>query len=58
MIGQYSRAEISEKIRAASWSHTKDILMGRVVIQFGKRTLNYYREEADGSWTNYDCKTL
>lgn len=28
------------------------------IVRYGKNTVNYYRQHDDGSWTNYDCKTV
>lgn len=58
MIGQYTQDEINTKIElACNISDVKDYINGLVILVVG-RTKNYYRREQDGSWTNYDCKTI
>ena len=56
MTGQYTEAEFFSKYDKAQW---KSITLseGTAVIQ-QRNTLNYYKRESDGSWTNYECRTV
>lgn len=56
MIGQYSDKEMMLMIDACI-SSAKSLVEGKIVRQVG-HTYNYYSREKDGSWTNYDCKTV
>lgn len=56
MIGQYSDLEFRELLK--DHSHDVDYLTMTAWISYGKYTTNYYRQESDGSWTNYHCKTF
>jgi len=31
---------------------------GTAITKYGRRTINYWEQHSDGSWTNYGCKTL
>lgn len=31
---------------------------GTATTRYGMRTVNYWLQHPDKSWTNYDCKTL
>jgi hypothetical protein len=55
MIGQFTEAEFFEKYDRAQYKGGK-LSDGLVWLRFGA-TINYYRRESDGSWTNYDCRT-
>ncbi len=54
MIGQYTTNELTRMGNIIST--VMDFDSGHCVRRCGK-TINYYRQEPDGSWTNYDCKT-
>jgi hypothetical protein len=28
------------------------------ITRYGRSTINYWMQHDDGSWTNYDCKTI
>lgn len=56
MIGQYSDLEFRELLKGHS--HNVDYLTMTAWISYGKYTTNYYRQESDGSWTNYHCKSF
>lgn len=59
MIGQYTDEEFIEMLKkAGSLRSNVNYITKLAYIQFGKYTVNYYRQELDGSWTNYICKTL
>jgi len=56
MIGTYTRDEMRAKankhhVTTGNWDR------GRFTITIGQ-TKNYYRREHDGSWSNYDCRTI
>lgn len=55
MIGQYSNAEF-QAMRSSKVSFI-NVAKGLAWIKYGKRTINYYQQHSDESWTNYDCKT-
>lgn len=57
MIGQYTDEEIQAKINRGTAVLASSYINGHVVIRTGS-TNNYYRRNYDGSWTNYDCKTV
>ena len=54
MIGQYTLLEL--KNMGNIISSVADLVDGLIVRKVG-RTINYYRIELDGSWTNYHCRT-
>lgn len=54
MIGQFTEKEIMQKCPECN---LKSFMDGILVRKRGK-TVNYYRREIDGSWTNYDCRTV
>lgn len=56
MEGQYTDEEMKDKIRRAHKKTLDNWLDGRVILQVG-RTVNYYMQHSDGSWTNYNCRT-
>lgn len=53
MIGQYTEAEML----SMSGLHMDKFQEGLILRVIGS-TYNYYRKESDGSWTNYNCKTV
>jgi hypothetical protein len=55
MKGQYTEEELINKGNFIS--SIKEFKEGYVVRLVG-RTMNYYRKESDGSWTNYHCRTI
>lgn len=56
MIGQYTLNYLLNK-PGRIISSARDLTRGKIIILLS-RTVNYYKKEADGSWTNYDCKTI
>lgn len=59
MIGQYTEAELFAMIEAAGESRSNlKYINGWACIRYGTSTYNYYRKCSDGSWLNYDCKTV
>lgn len=54
MIGQYTEEEMFEM---TSIHDTIDLKRG-LILRVRGNTHNYYQRESDGSWTNYDCKTV
>jgi len=54
MIGQYTNDEMMAMDRIIS---SVRILTRGFIIRKVSKTVNFYRRESDGSWTNYDCKT-
>lgn len=55
MKGQFSNDEM---IRMSNIiSSVNQLSKGYIVRQVGK-TVNYYRQHSDGSWTNYNCRTV
>lgn len=48
--GQRSREEFARQYGA---NH-----QGHAIIKYGKYTYNYWTQHSDGSWTNYDCKSV
>ncbi len=54
MEGQYTDKEMKDM---SIISTVKEYQNGYCIAKYGKHTFNYYRQESDGSWTNYDCKT-
>ena len=55
MIGMYTEDELFAMKGIVS--SAKMMYDGYVVRKIGS-TYNYYRKESDGSWTNYNCKTV
>lgn len=53
IIGQYANEDFQNNIRKIANTHA----VGKCVIKRGS-TINYYIQHQDGSWTNYDCKTV
>lgn len=59
MKGQYTDSEFTQMLKkAGAMRSDMDYTSKTAWIQFGKYTINYYLQESDGSWTNYDCKTI
>lgn len=56
MIGQYELEDLLHNIPGTIISGVKELIDGEITIKLGN-TINYYKREYDGSWTNYDCKT-
>ena len=57
MIGQYTLEAMKVKTANDTWVSSLDYYFkGLIKIRINK-TLNCYRLERDGSWTNYDCQT-
>ena len=56
MIGQYSNKEFQSMLTSVRGQ--LDPVRGTAWIRYGKYTINYYQQHSDGSWTNYDCKTI
>ncbi|GAG12817.1 unnamed protein product [marine sediment metagenome] len=58
MIGQYTEQEIKTKIqKGVMLNSVDDFINGYIQIKIGY-TINYYKKEQDGSWTNYNCRTV
>ncbi len=55
MKGQYTDKEI--KNMPGIISSVYQLNKGRIVRKAGK-TINYYMQHSDTSWTNYKCRTL
>ena len=55
MIGQYSEKEVLNM--SGRVSSINLFLKGKIIRKVGL-TINYYRKERDGSWTNYNCRTV
>ena len=55
MIGQYTNEELTAM--RGIISSVNQLNAGYIVRKIGS-TVNYYRRESDGSWTNVDCKTV
>jgi hypothetical protein len=55
MIGQYTTDELVSM--EGIISSVEDFHNGLVKRLVGV-TMNYYRQESDGSWTNYHCRTV
>ena len=55
MKGQYSNEEMLRMKNIIS--SVRDLTNGLIVRHVG-RTINYYCKHDDGSWTNYNCKTV
>ena len=53
MIGQLSDSNFKELFPNALIDNSTRT----TITYFGRDTINYWRQEEDGSWTNYDCKT-
>lgn len=59
MIGQYSNEEFEAMVEKAGIMRAKINYPNKTaVIRYGRETHNYYHQHSDGSWTNYDCKTI
>lgn len=58
MQGQYSNDEFVQMYAASNNAKGCNIGNGTAWIRYGKSTINYYTQHSDGSWTNYDCKTV
>ena len=56
MIGQFSDDGFKEICKKAP-VYKVDYLQGKAIVRYGRNTINYYVRHADGSWTNYDCRT-
>ena len=56
MIGQYTLEEVLEM--KGTFSSLKRMVKHGIIVRLHRLTRNFYREESDGSWTNYDCKTI
>lgn len=56
MIGQYTEKEVMA-MEDSKNSLLKLYLRGIIARQVGN-TVNYYKKESDGSWTNYKCRTV
>lgn len=54
MKGQISNEEFLSKYPNAE----KNVSTNKAVTRYGKYTINYWIQHEDGSWTNYDCKTI
>ena len=54
MIGQYTEQEFFEMFDRQGFGKSINLTNGLAYITKGKTT-NYYKREADGSWTNYNC---
>lgn len=57
MTGHYTNEEMEAKFMANPTRHTRNYETRTAIIHYGRSTVNYYMQHADGSWTNYDCKT-
>jgi hypothetical protein len=58
MIGQYSNEEMNYMIEAQHCiSNVLAYIEGRVSLLI-ESTINDYRREKDGSWTNHNCRTI
>lgn len=55
MIGQYTQNELLNMDGIVS--SVKAFDNGLLIRQNGI-TINYYRKENDGTWTNYNCRTI
>ncbi len=55
MKGQYTDEEM--KNMPGIISSVYQMNKGFIVRRIGK-TINYYRQHTDASWTNYNCKTI
>ena len=59
MIGQLSNIEFKKLYeKAGTLRRGHNLLTKQAWIMYGVRTVNYYIQHEDGSWTNYNCKTL
>ena len=58
MQGQITNEEMREKMeRGTVVTSAADLMDGYVIIRIN-RTVNYYNQHEDGSWSNTDCKTV
>ena len=57
MIGQFSDMEFKQMLVKAGWLRSNVNYEYNVAWITHRHTINYYKQEVDGSWTNYDCKT-
>jgi len=55
MIGQYSHTEMLSMRNIVS---TVSQLNRGYIIRRVSRTINYYRQHNDTSWTNYNCRVV
>lgn len=54
-IGMYSNEEMLSMDNIIS--SVASMKNGLIVRKIGS-TVNYYKKEMDGSWTNYNCRTV
>jgi len=54
MEGQISNEQFIDEHPNA----TKNVSNNIAVTRYGKSTVNYWIQHEDGSWTNYNCKTV
>ena len=54
MIGQFTNDQF-----LANYPNAQiDAHKGWASTRYGQDTINYWTQHSDGSWTNYDCKTV
>lgn len=56
MIGQYTEKELADM--GGIISSVEEMVNEGKIVRLVSRTVNYYRREPDGSWTNYHCRTI
>lgn len=57
MIGQFSDTEFKQLLARVGWLRSNVNYEYNIAWIITGNTTNYYKQEVDGSWTNYDCKT-